>query len=120
MSNIFEEMREKLKSSGYRYFPGKYISHPNADEGWQKVIRLKDKKAYFINIYLYKPRVFLGGVPYKGGWCPTVRFYFGEYDSVESFDVELHPMGNDLEAIENCFKMMYDRLGCCPDIHNND
>lgn len=82
----------------------------------QKVIRTAArKKAYFINIYEWDHREF--GID-RVSLEAEVQFY--QSDDVW-FTFKLHDCEHKtVEDIEAFLATVYVRLGCVPDIHNND
>lgn len=105
---------DSLKTAGYQKYPtlkGEYCT------SFQKTVRGTDKKLYFINIHLWSipmpPQALL-----DNSVSAEVRFYqAGDVN----FDVNLFCRAHTtIREIEAFYADTYTRLGCIPDIHNND
>jgi hypothetical protein len=117
---------ESLLEAGYTRYPDGKDS--DFCKGlYQKAIRTPDGKAlYFLNFYRWE---------FPSGPCPSwaveARLYktpadnFDENGDIkdalkeESFDLNLLLHGDPPVAdVELFYKIAYERLGCCPDLHN--
>lgn len=86
------------------------------DRMCQKVVRTADKKkAYFLNIYEWDHRgLGINNIAYEA----QVELYQSED---VWFTISLHDCADKtIDEIEAFIANVYVRLGCIPDIHNND
>lgn len=111
---------EALLAAGYKEYPERLKQ--GVKHAFQKTIRgADDKKLYFINIYFWD----LSGLPMpeeiraNNSTSVEVRFY--RWDEDRGFDLTKHCEADArLVDIEAFYAMLYERMGCIPDIHNND
>lgn len=104
---------EDLLAAGYKEHPVSAIRY--AQRFCQKKVKLGENVLYFINFYEYTKHC--SPVAFE----IEVVFYTGALDADAWFTVEIHNCQNmAIEEVENFLDLIYWRMGCIPDPHNQD